>query len=167
VPGAKVLLTTLTHRALPLIRYELTDRVTLEPDPNPAGRPYACLAAVEGRTADTLHLPDAGGGVVEVLPYRLAAPFAQLPDVRQFQIVWDGERMTVRIVPRPTAAADTSGRVRAALVAALADAGAAPIPLEIVTAVTGLERQPGPAAKLKLIVNREPHSRASAPTTRR
>jgi hypothetical protein len=64
--------------------------------------------------------------------------------------------MTVRIVPRPTAVADIAQRVRAALGAALAEAGATPLPLEIVTLFTELEREPGPPAKLKLIVNRGP-----------
>ena len=41
--GAKLLVTNLELRALPLIRYELADRVTESPEPNPAGRPYRHL----------------------------------------------------------------------------------------------------------------------------
>ena len=37
---------------------------------------------MEGRSADTLYLPARAGGRVGVLPYRLGAPFASLPDVR-------------------------------------------------------------------------------------
>jgi phenylacetate-coenzyme A ligase PaaK-like adenylate-forming protein len=52
-PGAKVLITNLEQRTLPLIRYELSDRVTLAPEPNPAGRPFRVISAIEGRSAPT------------------------------------------------------------------------------------------------------------------
>jgi phenylacetate-CoA ligase len=59
--GAKVLVTNLENRRLPLIRYERADRVSESPEPNPAGRPYRHLAGIDGRTADTLTFPAAGG----------------------------------------------------------------------------------------------------------
>jgi phenylacetate-coenzyme A ligase PaaK-like adenylate-forming protein len=148
--GEKVLLTNLANFTQPLIRYELSDRVARGAGPNPAGRPYAWLQAVEGRTNDTLHLPAPGGGTVSVLPYRLGAPFAHLPHVRQFQIHWDGARMTIRVVLRSTAPADTACHVHDAMSATLLGAGAAPVPIEVVR-VCELEREAGPAAKLKLI----------------
>jgi phenylacetate-coenzyme A ligase PaaK-like adenylate-forming protein len=148
--GEKLLLTNLGNFTQPLIRYELSDRVARGVGPNPAGRPYAWLHAVEGRTNDTLRLPALAGGTVAVLPYRLGAPFAHLPHVRQFQIDWDGARMTIRVVLRSTAPADTTCRVHDAVSATLLATGAAPVPLEVVR-VCALEREPGPAAKLKLI----------------
>jgi phenylacetate-coenzyme A ligase PaaK-like adenylate-forming protein len=148
--GEKVLLTNLANFTQPLIRYELSDRVVRGARPNPAGRPYGWLHAVEGRTNDTLRLPAPGGRTVSVLPYRLGAPFAQLPHVRQFQIDWDGARMTIRVVLRSTAPADTTCRVHDALSATLLQAGAVAVPITVVR-VCELEREPGPAAKLKLI----------------
>jgi hypothetical protein len=82
-----------------------------------------------------------------VLPYRLGEPFAHLPDVRQFQLDWDGERLLARVVLRPDGSAEP---VAGELAAALRGAGAAPIPIEVVH-VRALEREPGPAGKLKLI----------------
>jgi phenylacetate-coenzyme A ligase PaaK-like adenylate-forming protein len=152
-PGSKVLITNLHNRALPLIRYELADRITISPDPNPAGRPYRPLAGIDGRTADTLTLPAAGGGTVAVLPLRLGAPFARLPEVRQFQIVHEPARLEVRVVLDPSAGADTPERVRMAVTRALLEVGAVP-PAVSVTSVDRLEREAGPAAKLKLIVSR-------------
>jgi phenylacetate-coenzyme A ligase PaaK-like adenylate-forming protein len=145
--GEKVLLTNLANFTLPLIRYELTDRVTLGAGPNPTGRPYGWLSAIEGRSNDTLRLPARAGGHVDVLPYRLGEPFARLPDVRQFQIDWDGGTLCARVVLREDGTADA---VAGELARALRDAGAAPIPITVVP-VTELEREPGPAAKLKLI----------------
>jgi phenylacetate-coenzyme A ligase PaaK-like adenylate-forming protein len=112
--GAKVLVTNLENRTLPLISYELADRVIESPEPNPAGRPYRHLAGIDGRTA---------GG------------------------------LEVRLVLDPGAPADTPERVRMAVIRALPEAGAVP-PAVAVTSVERLEREFGPAAKLKLIVSR-------------
>jgi phenylacetate-CoA ligase len=151
--GAKVLVTNLENCALPLIRYELSDRVTESPEPNPAGRPYRHLEGIDGRTADTLTFPARAGGTVAVLPLRIGAPFAGLPQVRQFQIVHEPGGLEVRLVLDPQAAPETPAIVRAAVLRVLEEAGAVPPPVTV-TAVDELEREPGPAAKLKLIVSR-------------
>jgi phenylacetate-CoA ligase len=152
-PGAKVLLTNLENRTLPLIRYELADRVTMSPEPNPAGRPFVHLSAIDGRTADTLTFPRRGGGTVDVIPLRLGAPFARLPAVRQFQIVHATGRLTVRVVLDPDAPAHTIDDVRDAVARVLDEAEAMSTSVDI-EEVAELEREPGAAAKLKLIVAR-------------
>jgi phenylacetate-coenzyme A ligase PaaK-like adenylate-forming protein len=151
--GAKVLVTNLENYTLPLIRYVLEDRVVESPDPNPAGRPYRHLASIDGRTADTLAFPGRAGGTVSVLPLRLGAPFAGLPQVRQFQIVHEPGGVEVRLVVDPSAPRETPAIVRAAVLRVLEEAGAV-APAVVVTPVAELEREPGPAAKLKLIVSR-------------
>jgi phenylacetate-coenzyme A ligase PaaK-like adenylate-forming protein len=67
VPGYRVLITSLVGRALPLIRYELSDSVTLAGGPAD-GRPYLRIERVDGRNDDLLRLPRAGGGEALVLP---------------------------------------------------------------------------------------------------
>jgi phenylacetate-CoA ligase len=152
-PGVKVLLTNLDNRTLPLIRYELADRVTESPEANPAGRPYRHLAGIDGRTADTLTFPGRSGSTVALLPLRMGAPFARLPEVRQFQIVHDPARLEIRVVLDPAAPHDTPDRVRGVVLRVLDAAGAVP-PEVTVTRVRELEREAGPAAKLKLIISR-------------
>jgi phenylacetate-CoA ligase len=149
-PGRKVLLTNLVNHTQPLIRYELTDSVTLAPGPNPLGLPYARIAAVDGRSDDIITLETPGGGQVPVHPFRLRAPFAALPDVRQYQIHHDQTRLHVRVVLRPSAPQDTLERIHAALTNELQAAGAVPPPIEV-TPVPDLPRDPGHGAKLKLI----------------
>jgi phenylacetate-CoA ligase len=119
-----VLLTNLVGRVQPLLRYELTDSVTLAAGPNPLGLPYSRLAAVDGRSDDVVTLPGAGGGTVRVHPFRLRAPFAELLEVRQYQVVHDRAGLKVAVVLREQAPADTPARVRAALARELRDAGA-------------------------------------------
>ena len=84
-----------------------------------------------------------------MLPHRLRVPFAQLPDVTQYQIVREPHRLAIRIVLGERAAADTPARIAAALQAALEDAGAIPPPSDV-EPVAAIEREPG-SAKLKLI----------------
>jgi phenylacetate-CoA ligase len=62
VPGYRLLITSLVNRALPLIRYELADTVTLAAGPDPSGLPYQRIERVDGRNDDLIRLPKAGGG---------------------------------------------------------------------------------------------------------
>jgi phenylacetate-CoA ligase len=149
-PGAKVLLTNLVNRAQPLIRYELSDSVTAAGVPDPSGRPYGRILRVDGRSDDILKFPGPDGPTVAVNPFRLCAPFAHVPDVRQYQIVEEVGGLRVRVVLRRGAPSDTAERVRAALVAELESAGAVPPAVEVLP-VAELEREPGHAAKFKLV----------------
>ena len=146
VPGRKVLLTNLVNQVQPLLRYELTDSVTLAGGPNPLGLPYARLASVDGRSDDVITLPAASGGQVAVHPFRLRAPL----EVAEYQVVHDPAGLHVAVVLRGEAPADTPARVRAALVRELRDAGAVPPPVQV-TPVAGIDRDPGHGAKLKLV----------------
>ncbi|GEO93631.1 hypothetical protein KFL01_29370 [Kocuria flava] len=59
--GTRLLVTVLFARPLPLIRYELSDRVALAERRCPCGRSFRQLAAVEGRQEDVLELPTTSG----------------------------------------------------------------------------------------------------------
>jgi hypothetical protein len=90
------------------------------------------------------------------MPYRLGEPMARTSGLRQFQIVWDGTRMQVRLVFSPAAPCDVAARVRHDLAGALAAGGAVPPSIDV-RAVEALEREPGHAAKLKLIKSVAPY----------
>jgi phenylacetate-coenzyme A ligase PaaK-like adenylate-forming protein len=152
VPGHKVLLTNLVNHTQPLLRYELTDAVTLAGGPNPLGLPYARIAAVDGRSDDVLTLPGAGGRPVTVYPFRLRAPFAELLEVRQYQVVHDQAGPHVAVVLRDAAPAALPDRITAALAGELRAAGAVPPPIEV-TPVPAIGRDAGHGAKLKLVRN--------------
>jgi phenylacetate-CoA ligase len=149
VPGHKVLVTSLVNRALPLIRYEIADAVTLASGPDPSGRPYQRISRVDGRSDDILRFPAASGGEALVLPHRLRVPFACLPEVTQYQIVREPGRLVVRVVLGAEASPETPDRIAAGVRAALREAGAVPPPIDV-AAVSAIEREPG-SAKVKLI----------------
>lgn len=94
-PG-KVLLTDLTNRAMPIIRYEVGDVGILSDSACSCGRTYPLLTSVAGRVADYLLTPD--GELVSGIS--LTENFANLiPGMRQIQIVQDrADHLTIRLV---------------------------------------------------------------------
>jgi len=154
--GERLLVTNLWNRTQPLIRYELSDIVAMDSSACACGRTFRRIASLEGRSDDVLMLHGAGGGTVPVHPLTVRSPFAADEDVRQYQIVYDGHSLTVRLVPRDAAdAAEVATRIRSALATKLAEAGAEPPPI-VVELVDSLERNAGPSGKFKLIEVRRP-----------
>jgi len=56
----------LFSRTIPLVRYEMTDRVRLATQPCSCGLPFRLVDSIEGRTDVVLDLPTAGCGIVRV-----------------------------------------------------------------------------------------------------
>lgn len=163
VPGHKVLITNLVNLTQPLIRYELSDSVTLAQDHDPTGWPFRRLASVDGRSDDIITLPAGqAGGVVAVHPVRLRSAFIAFREVEQYQISYGKDGLTVRTVLAPGAAGDTAERVRDALAHTLRDAGAVPPPVAVIP-VAHLTRDNGPAGKFKLIRTTTPPAGQEGP----
>lgn len=142
-PGTALRVTNLFNRVQPLIRLEVSDVVVIDPAPCPCGRTLRRLRAIEGRLDDVLEL--AG---VSIVPLQFGVVAAD-PGVRQFQVVQQGERLRVRVVPSDTAdVAALCERVATRVRERLGDAGV-PDPQVDVELCSELERRGG---KVKLIV---------------
>jgi putative adenylate-forming enzyme len=102
-PGSRLLVTNLYNLVQPLLRLEVTDLVTLDPDPCPCGRRLVRAAAIHGRSDDILSLPARGGGRVAVHPLHFAL-LTRDPQVREFQVLQDGPALRILIVPSPAVA---------------------------------------------------------------
>jgi phenylacetate-coenzyme A ligase PaaK-like adenylate-forming protein len=150
VPGHKVLVTNLVNRIQPLIRYELSDSVTLAEVADSTGWPFRRIAAIEGRSDDIVELPAADGGTIALHPLHLRAPFAGFPDVVQYQIVHDERGFSASVVLRPDAPLDTARRVQVALVRRLAEAGAIAPPITV-TPVMHIDHEGGHAGKFAVV----------------
>jgi phenylacetate-CoA ligase len=134
VVGAKVLVTVLFSRTQPLIRYEMSDTISLSASRCDCGRELGLVDRIEGRIEDVLVLPAAGGTTVSVHPNVFHRVLEPLP-VRQWQLEQTPGALVLRIVPgEATVIPET---IVAALRGALADAGALPpaIHVELVDAV--------------------------------
>jgi putative adenylate-forming enzyme len=103
-PGARLLVTNLHNLVQPLLRLEVTDLVTLDPDPCRCGRSLVRAAAIHGRSDDILSLPARDGSRVSVHPLQFAL-LTRDPQVREFQVVQDGPALRIRIVPSHAATA--------------------------------------------------------------
>jgi phenylacetate-CoA ligase len=140
--GSRLLVTNLFNFTQPLIRFEVTDLVAVEPEPCPCGRTLMRLRSLEGRAEDVLRL-----GGVDVHPLQFALVTAD-PDVREFQVVQRGEALRLRVCLRD-GAAETPARLRARVGARLEELGV-PRPSVEVETVEALERSP--AGKLQVVV---------------
>jgi phenylacetate-coenzyme A ligase PaaK-like adenylate-forming protein len=87
-------------RTLPLIRYELSDQVTLAGQGCPCGRPFGLLAGVEGRSEDVLSLPSEEG-LVRVHPNVFHAVLDEL-GVAQWQVVHEAGALRILLVAAGT-----------------------------------------------------------------
>jgi phenylacetate-CoA ligase len=103
-PGARLLVTNLYNLVQPLLRLEVTDLVTLDPDPCRCGRTVVRASAIHGRSDDLLSLAARDGGRVSVHPLHFAL-LTRDPQVREFQVVQDGPVLRVLIVPSQAPAA--------------------------------------------------------------
>jgi phenylacetate-CoA ligase len=147
VAGEKVLLTNLFNRTQPLIRYELSDLVTVADGPCPCGRPYLRLASIDGRREDILSLPGRNGGQVEIW---WGGPLLRIPEVRQYQVSPRKDGLLVRLVLRDSTAVEQVLRsARQALEVELDRVGAAVegLSIEVVDQIA----LAGSSAKQKLV----------------
>jgi len=145
--GSKLLVTNLYNRLQPIIRYEVSDLVTLEGGPCPCGVSLRRIVALDGRSDDILELPGLTG-TVRVHPLHLRGALARDPRVVQYQVVHDHAGLEVQVVLAGGADADAACAVAAALEAALRARGA--VVAVRVRAVREIAREAG-AGKLKLV----------------
>jgi phenylacetate-coenzyme A ligase PaaK-like adenylate-forming protein len=92
--GSRLLMTNLFNHAQPLIRFEISDLVAVEPEPCPCRRSLMRLRSLEGRAGEVLRLGD-----VAVHPLQFAIVTAD-PDVREFQVVQEGRSLRLRVALR-------------------------------------------------------------------
>jgi phenylacetate-CoA ligase len=82
----RTLITNLANRVMPIIRYELGDRVSLDPQRCPCGITLP-VVNVEGRTDEILRFRSATGRSIPVLPLALWSIIKETPGVQRFQAI--------------------------------------------------------------------------------
>ena len=148
VLSAKILVTVLFSRTQPLIRYEMSDRLCVSPDPCPCGRPFLLVSEVGGRSEDVLVLPGRTGPV-SIHPVAFDAIMEAAP-VREWQIVASAHGVRIRVAgPLPGfIPADVSARMREALLRLGVNVESVPVEL-----VPAIERTA--LGKARLVVREE------------
>lgn len=127
-PSRTVLLTNLANRVQPIIRYDLGDSITLDPERCACGNPLPSIR-VQGRSDETLSFPAADGRAVSILPIPLTTVVEEHCGVHRFQLIQTGsDCLDVRlVVPAGRDCARTWRGVEAALRAYLASHGVAEV----------------------------------------
>lgn len=96
-PSHTVLITNLANHVQPIIRYELGDSLTVDPDPCPCGSPLPSVRVI-GRTDEILTFTTLDGEKVQLLPLALSTVVEETPGVRRCQIIQTGaNRLEVRM----------------------------------------------------------------------
>lgn len=144
--GERLLVTVLFSRILPLIRYELSDRVRMSTQRCPCALPFRLVTAIEGRTSDILVLPNGSGGSTRIHPV-LFHRVLDLVDARAWQVRQRATGLGV-LVAYPDQRFDAHA-IERSLVAGLtdADASAASVRVSLVDEIPA-----GPAGKRPLVV---------------
>jgi phenylacetate-coenzyme A ligase PaaK-like adenylate-forming protein len=88
-PGARLLVTSLHNLVQPIIRLEVTDVFTIDPEPCRCGRTLVRARAIEGRSDDVLKLPARDGGRIRVHPIEFGI-VTRDREVREFQVLQEG-----------------------------------------------------------------------------
>ncbi|HYG10979.1 MAG TPA: hypothetical protein VD835_13605 [Pyrinomonadaceae bacterium] len=96
--SASVIGTSLYNFSMPLLRYEVGDTVSVDPEKRCAcGRQFPLVSAVEGRQSEVLLTPE---GKVITAAFLV---FEDVPDILEGQILQESpDRLYVKIVPAPS-----------------------------------------------------------------
>jgi phenylacetate-coenzyme A ligase PaaK-like adenylate-forming protein len=144
----KLLVTNLLNLVQPIIRYELTDRVTIDPSPCRCGHAGTRIAAIEGRSDDGLHFPDASGRLVPGYPSHFQEAIELMAGVRDYQITQLEGHVEVAVVATRDVTASIAGPIRQNL-----DALGVGTPVKVFL-VDEIDRPPTASGKPKRVVAR-------------
>jgi len=115
--GRNVLVTNLFNKAQPFIRYQVSDMVTVAPEPCPCGSALTRLQSVQGRTEEMIWLTGADGERELLHPYLFVVAMFRVPAVREYQVEQTaGDTLIVRVEPaedEPFSVAEVRAAVQA------------------------------------------------------
>jgi phenylacetate-coenzyme A ligase PaaK-like adenylate-forming protein len=98
--GLKLLLTNLYNFTQPLIRYEVSDMLTIGKEMCPCGRPFRLVSKIGGRSDDIIYLRGVGGAKVPIHPLHFYDAIEAVEGIKQFQIVAGSDGIYVQLVAR-------------------------------------------------------------------
>ncbi len=153
-PGYKLLITNLFNYSQPLIRYEVSDMVTVSKELCPCGRPFRLIARVDGRNDDIIYLPDARGRDTPVHPIHFATALGVIQQIREYRVVHEKEGLVISVVLRKEDSGDcVAAEIRANLTKSLKSLDVH-CPGMHIQFVKNMERGPHTMGKVKLVQSR-------------
>jgi phenylacetate-CoA ligase len=111
--GCKVLITNLSNKVQPFIRYEVGDVVTMASEPCGCGSNMPLIASIEGRSADMFKI-DGAGGERSLSPLLFQHVLERVLDAREYQIIQEEPNtFHIRLEPLPGSSLDAEQTHRA------------------------------------------------------
>jgi phenylacetate-CoA ligase len=142
-PGAKLLVTNLYNRVQPIIRFEVSDLVTMTDGACACGSTFRRIVALDGRSDDMIEV-----GQVRIHPIHIRGVLASEPAVLQYQVTQERARLDVQVVLGGHATGETTQALSIKLATTIRAHGAE-LPV-VVRQVATIAREDG-AGKLKLV----------------
>lgn len=99
--GEKVLITNLSNRIQPIIRYEVKDRVTMSTDHSAHAPALPLIDRIDGRVSETIHIM-AGGQDRDITPIIFNHAFEYCVEVREWRVIQEAPdqlRFQVEMLP--------------------------------------------------------------------
>ena len=150
-PGYKLLLTNLFNFTQPLIRYEVSDMLTMSTEQCPCGRPFRLIAKVEGRSDDIIYLQSPQRRDVPIHPIHLRSPMGAFQEIKEYHVLHEYDGFNISIVLRKGASGEeVADKLRENLRKKIESVGAI-CPEIRVQFVDRIERDPNLMGKLKLV----------------
>jgi putative adenylate-forming enzyme len=150
-PGYKLLLTNLFNYTQPLIRYEVSDMITMSAEPCPCGRPFRLITNLEGRSDDIIYLQSPQGRDVPVHPIHFDNAIGGVHEIKEYCVVHETDGINISLVLREGASyQEVADRLRANLRESLESLGTK-CPEIHVRLVNKIDRDPSMMGKLKRV----------------
>jgi phenylacetate-CoA ligase len=150
-PGYKLLITNLFNYTQPLIRYEVSDMITMSTESCPCGRPLRMISVIEGRNDDIIYLEGTTGQDVPVHPVLFHTMIGSLPEIRQYQVIHDETGINIEVVlQKESAWGDAARAIKENLKRSLESLGARCPDIQV-RRLERIERDPRHMGKFKII----------------
>jgi phenylacetate-coenzyme A ligase PaaK-like adenylate-forming protein len=102
--GDKILITNLSNRVMPLIRYEMSDQVEWTTGACPCGCRLPRIRTMAGRVEHLLSLPGTGESRARIVEEYVDDIVGRLEGVAKYQVIQEApDRLTVNVIPRAPA----------------------------------------------------------------
>ncbi len=150
-PGAKILLTNLFNFTQPLIRYEVSDILTVSTEKCPCGSPFRLISSIDGRSDDILFLEVGDGQTVPIHPIHFDTAMGLVKEVKQYQVIQKAGALHIKLVLADNAGPDVVRKVTDHLRSSLKERGGYS-PEIAVLVVDQIDRDPQQMGKVKMII---------------
>jgi phenylacetate-coenzyme A ligase PaaK-like adenylate-forming protein len=151
LPGQKLLITNLFNHSQPLIRYEVSDMITISTESCPCGRPLRLISRMEGRSDDIIYLKSPDGPEVPVHPIHFHTALGAFPEIKEYRIVQEADGIHVDVVLRDWSLEEKIGGQLGDKLRGNIESCGASRPGIYVRIVERLDRDPRLLGKLKLV----------------